>query len=167
MTSSKFFKQAFNLTLTSASIVVLLVVSTRINAQTSSTAMLYEATHPIASTTLINEAVATKSKSIFIPSTESAASFNGGQAALNAYLNARLDYPEIAQEYGVEGTISIRFKVMTDGSLAHFSIKESLSEQCDEKVLAVLQAMPNWIPAQQGAHTVAMWCEVPVKFILQ
>ncbi len=167
MKFSKVINTTQVLNLTAIFTLIFFASSTNSIAQNSSIALAYENASPIATTLLDTDQATKSSTTAFLPATERAASFAGGQAALDAYLNANINYPEIAQEYGVEGTIKIRFKVMAGGSLAHFSVKESLNKECDELVLSVLQAMPNWIPAQQGIHKVGMWCEVPVKFILQ
>ncbi len=109
----------------------------------------------------------TSPSTAFVPAKQLNACFDGGQEALANYLQNNLDYPELAREYGVEGMVVIRFKVMPDGSLQHFSVQESLNKECDTKVLDVVKAMPNWIPAQQGERKVANWCDVTVAFTLQ
>ncbi|MFK7936223.1 MAG: energy transducer TonB [Saprospiraceae bacterium] len=94
------------------------------------------------------------------------AMFEGGATALTNYMDTQIDYPELAREYAVEGTVIARFRVMADGSIQHLSIKQSLNSACDRAVLKAIENMPRWTPAQQGARQVAMWREVPVKFVL-
>ncbi len=92
------------------------------------------------------------------------ASFNIGNQDISDYLNDKVTYPESAKENGVEGTTIVRFRVLADGSLAHFSVKKSTHPACDEAVINTLQNMPKWTPGMYNGKKVAMWREVSVDF---
>ncbi len=95
------------------------------------------------------------------------ASFEGGITALTDYLSKNIKYPELTQEYSIEGTMIVRFKIMEDGSLKHFTIKQPLHKVCDQVVIEELKKMPKWQPAQRGSTKIAMWFEIPLKFALR
>ncbi|MEO0337729.1 MAG: energy transducer TonB [Bacteroidota bacterium] len=121
----------------------------------------------LAETTNIKSKTEKKAKKVKKAPLFQPASFVGGKSAFVDFLNENIKYPDLAQEYNIEGTMIVRFKVMEDGSIQQFKIKQSLHPACDQKVIEELQKMPNWKPAKQGRAKIAMWFEVPMKFTLQ
>jgi hypothetical protein len=59
-----------------------------------------------------------------------------------------------------------KFIVNADGSVSNPEIKKSLHVDCDAQVIRVIEAMPNWIPAQKDGNAVAVSMMLPVKFKL-
>lgn len=49
-------------------------------------------------------------------------SFNGGEKALNKYIDDNLIYPERAIENRIEGEVVVSFEIQIDGSLANVLI---------------------------------------------
>lgn len=95
------------------------------------------------------------------------ASFPGGEAALRAFVSKNTVYPELDQEQGVQGTVMLRFKVAEDGSISTVSVKKSLSRGCDQAAMNVVKKLPRFTPAKSNGKPVAVWFNLPVKFVLQ
>jgi protein TonB len=93
--------------------------------------------------------------------------FKGGQAELMKWLNANLEYPVIAQENGVQGTVTVRFVVKPDGSIGDPQIVKGLDPSCDKEALRVLKKMPNWVPGRQNGNAVSVYFNLPIRFRLQ
>ncbi len=73
--------------------------------------------------------------------------FPGGEEARLKYLRDNLDYPVIARESGIQGTIYVTFVV-------------------DEEAIRVVQKMPKWAPGQQRGKPVRVQFMMPIKFVL-
>lgn len=88
-----------------------------------------------------------------------------------------LKYPELAKDWGTEGTIIVRFKVDQNGKIADVKTtdliepspdillhKEDL-EQAARK--AVLATSGDWEPAMMAGKAIASWMTLPVEFKLE
>ncbi len=93
--------------------------------------------------------------------------FPGGQAELLKYLSNNLKYPVIAQEQGVQGTVSIRFVVDKEGNVGEVEVRRSLDPSCDKEAVRVVKSLPKWIPGKQNGRPVSVYYNVPVRFRLQ
>ncbi|MBR1712673.1 MAG: energy transducer TonB [Alloprevotella sp.] len=95
------------------------------------------------------------------------ASFPGGEAALRAFVGKNTVYPEIALEQGLQGTVTLRFKVDVDGSISAVTVKKSLSRECDKAAMDVVKKLPRFTPAKTNGHPVPVWFTLPVNFKIQ
>lgn len=147
--------------------VSLLLIPTQLEAQSSQDALdNLTASFDLGSKSETAKATKTKINPTLVLGTTRKASFTVGTQDLATYLKENVAYPEAAKENGVEGTTIIRFRVLEDGSLAHFSIKKSTHPTCDEAVINTLQNMPKWTPGMYNGKKTAMWRQVAVDFSL-
>jgi protein TonB len=74
------------------------------------------------------------------------------------------EYPEIAHDAGVEGTVQLRLLVGTDGRVKDVHVDRSVPMLDGAAVAAARQ----WVftPAISSGHPVAVWVAVPVRFSL-
>lgn len=86
--------------------------------------------------------------------------------AMMQHIIEHLKYPKTAAKENIEGMVVAKFIVNADGSVSNPEIKKSLHVDCDAQVIRVIEAMPNWIPAQKDGKTVAVSMMLPVKFKL-
>jgi TonB family C-terminal domain len=93
--------------------------------------------------------------------------FPGGETALTGFVGKNLQYPTIAQENGIQGTVIVRFKVGTDGSISDIQILRSLDPACDKEAIRIIKSLPRFIPGRQNGVPVAVWYTFPVKFKLE
>lgn len=90
--------------------------------------------------------------------------YPGGIEALYTFLARQIEYPPVARDNGVEGTVYAEFVVMADGSISNIEIRRGLGAGCDEEVLRVIALMPNWMPGKQDGVPVNVQYTLPVTF---
>ena len=93
--------------------------------------------------------------------------FPGGDQALLKWLSDNIQYPPIAQEQGIQGTVSIRFVVKPDGSVDDVEIVKSLDPSCDREAVRQVKRLPKFIPGKQNGNPVHVYFNLPVRFKLQ
>jgi protein TonB len=93
--------------------------------------------------------------------------FEGGDAALVKYLSQNLQYPRLALENDISGTVVIQFVVNTDGSIVNTNIFRDIGGGCGEEALRVVRGMPKWLPGKQRGKPVRVQFNLPIKFQLQ
>lgn len=98
---------------------------------------------------------------------EQPATYPGGESALLAFVSKNLVYPAIAQEQELQGTVVLRFKVGTDGSVTDVKVEKSLSRECDKAAADVVRKLHRFVPAKQQGHPVPVWFRLPIRFRIQ
>ena len=87
-----------------------------------------------------------------------------------AFLYENVEYPSIARENGVEGTVVVQFVVETDGSIGNVSVLRDIGAGCGEEATRLITSMNNlpekWTPGKQRGHPVRVMYTLPVRFKL-
>lgn len=97
---------------------------------------------------------------------ENPAEFPGGVDSLFLYLSNNLQYPKIARESDIQGTVFVTFIVEKDGRISNIEILRGIGGGCDEEVVRVIKNMPKWIPGKLQKECVRQRYNLPVKFTL-
>ena len=90
--------------------------------------------------------------------------FPGGSDSLNAFLSREIQYPPVAKNNGVKGTVLIEFVVEKDGRVTNGKVKVPLFPDCDEEALRGVMSMPNWKPGKNMGKPVRCFYQVPITF---
>ncbi len=96
--------------------------------------------------------------------------FPGGQAELFKFIGKNINYPPMARENGIDGTVYVGFVVMENGSIENVSIKRGLSgggAGCDAEAIRVVKEMPKWNPGKQRGKPVRVAFTLPIRFKLE
>ena len=93
--------------------------------------------------------------------------FPGGELALRKYIANTVDYPEIAQENGIQGKVYVTFVVTRNGDIANAGIARSVDPSLDAEALRVVNSLPKWKPGKQRGQAVNVSYTVPINFVLQ
>ena len=93
--------------------------------------------------------------------------FQGGYEAMLKYLHDHMNYPALAQESAIQGTVFVQFVVSKTGKISNVKILRGIGGGCDEEAVRVVKEMPNWIPGRQNGQAVPVMYQIPVKFQLQ
>lgn len=105
-----------------------------------------------------------------VPSTgqpDKPAEFKGGMEALVQFLSSETRYPASMREKGVTGTVFVKFEVAPGGAIESVSVAQSSGQELlDAEAVRVVQAMPDWNPAESKGKTVRSQMTLPIKFIL-
>lgn len=87
------------------------------------------------------------------------------------FIYDNIEYPGIARENGIEGTVVVRFVVDTDGKISNAEVVRDIGGRCGEEALRVvnlMNSMPQrWAPGRQRGKPVRVWFNLPVKFVLE
>ena len=93
-------------------------------------------------------------------------SYPGGEEARIRYLQANLDYPQMAREAGIQGTVFVTFVVERDGSVTDVRVLRGIGGGCDEEAVRVVSNMPRWTPGRQRGQPVRVQFNMPIRFVL-
>lgn len=93
--------------------------------------------------------------------------FPGGEEALRNFIAQHIDYPDIAQENGIQGKVYVTFVVSPDGSVKNAKIARGVDPVLDQEALRVVNTMPRWSPGKQRGKAVNVAYTVPISFKLQ
>lgn len=105
-------------------------------------------------------------------SVDKAAEYKNGRDALEEKILSNLKYPEDAKNWGVEGTIFVKFVVDEDGEIPfattstdiETSMEVYLNELEEQAIEAVKATSGNWEPAEVDNVDVSSLAVVPVTF---
>ncbi len=97
---------------------------------------------------------------------EDRAEFPGGEVAWRKYISANVQYPPLALENEIQGTVWVKFEIDEEGNLINPSILRSIDPLLDAEAIRVISASPKWQPAKRGGQYVKESCTTPVKFKL-
>ena len=92
--------------------------------------------------------------------------FAGGEIALQKYLYANIQYPELARKEGIQGRVYVTYVVETDGSITDVRILRGIGGGCDEEAIKVVKNMPKWTPGTQRGQAVRVQFNFPIRFVL-
>jgi len=90
--------------------------------------------------------------------------FPGGMDSLQAFLVREIQYPQVAKDNGITGTVLVEFVVEKDGSVANAKVKVPLFPECDKEACRAVMSMPKWKPGKNMGKPVRCYFQVPVTF---
>lgn len=93
-------------------------------------------------------------------------SFPGRAAALNSFLSDNINYPAIAVEEGIQGTVVVSFIVEKSGVISNVCVVRSVDPALDREAVRVVKAMPHWNPGRQNGENVRVKYTIPISFKL-
>ena len=87
------------------------------------------------------------------------------------FIYQNINYPNVARENNIEGTVVIRFVVDKNGKISQAEIVREIGGGCGEEALRVVRKMNEmpvrWSPGKQRGRPVNVYFTLPVKFILK
>ncbi|MBR6760241.1 MAG: energy transducer TonB [Alistipes sp.] len=91
--------------------------------------------------------------------------FQGGDLMkFREWVQKRLRYPQIAQENGISGRVTLSFVIEKDGSLTNIEVMQSPDRSLSEEAIRVLKTSPKWEPGKQRNQPVRVKYTLPVAF---
>jgi periplasmic protein TonB len=93
--------------------------------------------------------------------------FPGGDAALMKFIYDNVKYPEEASINNIEGKVTVKFVVSTDGSVKRVEILKGADPLLNEEAKRVISLLPKWKPGKNNGDPAAVWFIVPVTFTLK
>jgi len=92
--------------------------------------------------------------------------FPGGLNGLNKYMSNNIEYPSLAVDAGIEGTVFVTFVVGKDGKVTDAKVLRGIGGGCDKEALRIVNKMPKWTPGKQRGKPVRVQYNMPVRFKL-
>ena len=95
-------------------------------------------------------------------------SFKGkGLDGFRNWVMKNLQYPEIAAENGISGTVYVQFVVEPSGLVNKVIILRSVDPSLDKEAIRVVKTSPKWTAGKQRGKPVRVAFTFPIKFVLQ
>ena len=92
--------------------------------------------------------------------------FPGGIDSLQSFLVREIQYPQVAKDNGITGTVLVEFVVEKDGRVTNAKVKVPLFPECDKEACRAVMSMPKWKPGKNMGKPVQCYYQVPVSFRL-
>ena len=92
--------------------------------------------------------------------------FEGGGAGIFKYLKENTNYPILAKEARIHGTVHLKFVVGKNGKIRNIEILKGVNKLLDEEAIRVVKSMPDWKPGTQHGKPVSVYYTLPIKFTL-
>jgi periplasmic protein TonB len=91
----------------------------------------------------------------------------GGLDKFRNWVQSSIEYPKIAMENGISGTVYANFIVNQNGELVKLIIVRSVESSLDNEVIRTMSSSPKWEPGRQRGKPVNVRMTIPIKFVLQ
>lgn len=92
------------------------------------------------------------------------------QQKMLQYIYKEINYPTIARETGIEGTVVVRFYIDEQGNVKAPEILKEIGGGCGKEAMRVVKTMNNmsekWTPGKQRGRAVKVYFNLPVKYKL-
>ncbi len=92
--------------------------------------------------------------------------YPGGDQDLLKYLAKNVQYPELARDANIQGSVVITFVIMKDGSIGDVQILKDIGGGCGKEAMRVVKSMPKWSPGEANGKPVKVRFTLPVRFQL-
>lgn len=92
--------------------------------------------------------------------------FPGGQVEMIKFLSKNINYPTVALDQGLQGSIYVQFVIWKDGSVREVKVLRGVGSSLDNEAIRVIKMMPNWEPGTQRGIPVNTRYTLPIKFKL-
>ena len=92
---------------------------------------------------------------------------SGGDAALMKYLLSHINYPPMAAENDIEGSVIVQFLVdKTTGKVGEVKVVRSVDKYLDKEAIRVVKSLPIFTPGRHKGKPVDVWYVLPVTFMM-
>lgn len=88
----------------------------------------------------------------------------GGREEWHKYIAKNIVYPANDRKSGIQGVVLAVFNVTSEGKVQDVELLRGIGGECDQEVIRVISASPDWIPAKQDGKPVQSRMRVPILF---
>ena len=92
--------------------------------------------------------------------------YRNDDSGLAEYILSEIEYPPVAQERSVEGTVVLEFVVETNGFVTDIEVKKPVGAGCTEEAIRLIRST-RWQPATLGDKAVRYRMHYPITFSLR
>ena len=94
------------------------------------------------------------------------AEFPGGIVELSNFISKNLKYPEEAAGNGIEGVVTVKFRILKDGTINDIQVVQGAEASLDAEALRLVGMFPKFSPAIVGGEAVDSSFTLPITFHL-
>lgn len=88
------------------------------------------------------------------------------QEMMQKHIGKNFRYPEIAQEMGVQGRVSVMFTIQKDGSIGNVRMRGP-DKNLEKEAARIIGKLPKMTPGKQRGRAVRVPFSIPITFKLQ
>lgn len=88
------------------------------------------------------------------------------QNKMNDHVRDNFQYPEIAQEMGIQGRVYVQFTIAKDGSITDVRMRGP-DKNLEKEAARIISKLPKMIPGKQRGKPVKVPFSIPINFKLQ
>ncbi|MAU16195.1 MAG: energy transducer TonB [Muricauda sp.] len=88
------------------------------------------------------------------------------QEMMQKHIRKNFRYPEIAQEMGVQGRVSVIFVIQKDGSIGDIRMRGP-DKNLEAEAMRIIKKLPKMTPGKQRGRPVKVPFSIPITFKLQ
>lgn len=92
---------------------------------------------------------------------------NGGLNEFHQHIQEIVNYPQLAIEMQLQGTVTVYFVVNKNGEVTDIKIIRGVDPLLDDEVIAAIKKSEKWKPGRQTGRPVNVAMVMPVAFKLQ
>lgn len=85
---------------------------------------------------------------------------------MQKHIRKNFRYPEIAQEMGIQGRVSVMFTIQKDGSIGNIRMRGP-DKNLEAEAQRIIEALPKMTPGMQRGRAVRVPFSIPIMFKLQ
>ncbi len=82
------------------------------------------------------------------------------------HISKTFRYPEIAQEMGIQGRVSVMFTIQKDGSIGNVRMRGP-DKNLEKEAARIISKLPKMTPGKQRGNAVRVPFSIPINFVLQ
>jgi len=90
-----------------------------------------------------------------------------GGSVMKLFVANSIRYPQVAKDFGIQGTVEVNFVVHPNGTIRDTKIRKVIRGNCGEEALRVINSMPKWKAGKLNGREVNVLLTVPVIFDLK
>lgn len=88
------------------------------------------------------------------------------QEMMQKHIRKNFQYPEIAQEMGVQGRVNVIFVIQKDGSIGNIRMRGP-DKNLEAEAMRIIKKLPRMTPGKQRGRAVKVPFSIPITFKLQ
>lgn len=85
---------------------------------------------------------------------------------MQQHIRKNFRYPEIAQEMGIQGRVSVMFTIQKDGSIGNIRLRGP-DKNLEAEARRIIEELPKMTPGKQRGRAVRVPFSIPIMFKLQ
>jgi len=93
-------------------------------------------------------------------------SFRGGDISkFREWVGSRTNYPQLAIDNKIKGTVYLTFVVERDGSVSNVTVLKGVDPLLDNEAVRAISESPRWTPGLQRGQPVRVRFQIPLNFM--